>query len=158
MAPENPHLKDILELISDPEQLFSPYGIRSLSKEDPLYKTGENYWRSPIWYNINYLVLDALRYYATGENGSKLDESTRQLANETYTQLRINLVDNCLDNWSKTGYLFEQYDDVTGSGQRSKHFTGWTALVVSMMKMPPTLCILQKSYFTLYIVKENTVK
>ena len=139
MAPENPHLKDILELISDPEQLFSPYGIRSLSKEDPLYKTGENYWRSPIWYNINYLVLDALRYYATGENGSKLDESTRQLANETYTQLRINLVDNCLDNWSKTGYLFEQYDDVTGSGQRSKHFTGWTALVVSMMKMPPTL-------------------
>ena len=50
-------LGDILNIIDDPELLWSDYGLRSLSKSDEMYHTGEDYWRGPIWVNINYLVL-----------------------------------------------------------------------------------------------------
>lgn len=139
LQPGSEHIKPVVDLISDPEQLFSPYGIRSLSKSDALYKTGEDYWRSPVWYNINYLILEALSHYGSGERGALLEADTRVLVNETYTQLRVNLVENAMKNWERTGYVFEQYNDVTGEGQGAKHFTGWTALIVSMMKMPQSL-------------------
>jgi mannosyl-oligosaccharide glucosidase len=60
IGPDSPRLKPILDLIRDPEELWSDYGIRSLSKKDPFYGTAENYWRSPIWMNINHLVLKNL--------------------------------------------------------------------------------------------------
>lgn len=60
VGPDSPRLKPILDLIRDPEELWTDYGIRSLSKKDPFYGTAENYWRSPIWMNINYLVLKNL--------------------------------------------------------------------------------------------------
>lgn len=56
----NPHLKDILDLISDETELWSPHGIRSLSKKSELYGTEENYWRSPVWMNMNYLIVKEL--------------------------------------------------------------------------------------------------
>lgn len=46
-----------LDLLGDEEELFSPHGIRSLSKRSELYGTEENYWRSPVWMNINYLTV-----------------------------------------------------------------------------------------------------
>lgn len=60
LGPDSPRLKAVLDLISDPAELWSDYGIRSLSKKDKFYGTEENYWRSPIWMNINYLVLKNL--------------------------------------------------------------------------------------------------
>ena len=57
---DSPRLKDTLDLISDPEELWSEYGIRSLSLKDEFYGTDENYWRSPIWMNMNYLVVKNL--------------------------------------------------------------------------------------------------
>lgn len=60
VGPDSPRLKAILDLIGDPEELWSDYGIRSLSKKDEFYGTAENYWRSPIWVNINYLVFKNL--------------------------------------------------------------------------------------------------
>jgi mannosyl-oligosaccharide glucosidase len=45
----------------DPNHLWSPYGIRSLSKSHPLFGQGENYWRGPIWIQMNYLALAALK-------------------------------------------------------------------------------------------------
>jgi mannosyl-oligosaccharide glucosidase len=50
-----------LDLIADEEQLWSPHGIRSLSKQDEYYGTGENYWRSPIWMPMNYMVVKQLQ-------------------------------------------------------------------------------------------------
>lgn len=58
--PADPHLEHILDLISDPNEMRSPYGLRSLSKNDENYGTGENYWRSPIWVNINYMAIKNL--------------------------------------------------------------------------------------------------
>ena len=60
LDPEHPHLKDVLDLIADKEELWSPHGIRSLSKKDALYGTEENYWRSPVWMNMNYLIVSNL--------------------------------------------------------------------------------------------------
>ena len=60
MGPDHLYLGAILDLIRDPEELWSPYGIRSLSLKDEYYGTDENYWRGPIWININYMVLEQL--------------------------------------------------------------------------------------------------
>lgn len=60
VGPNSPRLKPILDLIRDPKELWSDYGIRSLSKKDEFYGTAENYWRSPVWINVNYLVLKNL--------------------------------------------------------------------------------------------------
>ena len=60
LPPDSPRLKHILDLIGDPEELWSDYGLRSLSKSDEFYETGENYWRSPIWMNMNYLAVKSL--------------------------------------------------------------------------------------------------
>ena len=53
-------LGDILNLLSDKDELWSDFGIRSLSKSDEFYGTGENYWRGPIWMPMNYLAITQL--------------------------------------------------------------------------------------------------
>ncbi|MFM7785680.1 MAG: MGH1-like glycoside hydrolase domain-containing protein, partial [Gammaproteobacteria bacterium] len=58
--PASSKLKAILDILSDKDQLWSPYGIRSLSKSNVYYGKGENYWRGPIWINMNYLSLGSL--------------------------------------------------------------------------------------------------
>lgn len=54
---DSKRLGHILDLIADEEHLWSDYGLRSLSKSDDLYHTGEDYWRGPIWLNMNYLAV-----------------------------------------------------------------------------------------------------
>ena len=60
LPPDSPHLGHILDLLRDPEHLWSPYGLRSLSASHPLFGQGENYWKGPIWIQMNYLALSAL--------------------------------------------------------------------------------------------------
>ncbi len=49
-----------LDLIGDADELWSEFGIRSLSKRSEFYGTDENYWRGPIWINMNYLIVQRL--------------------------------------------------------------------------------------------------
>lgn len=60
VASNSPRLGLILDLISDREELWSDYGLRSLSLKDEFYGTEENYWRSPVWMNINYMAVKSL--------------------------------------------------------------------------------------------------
>jgi mannosyl-oligosaccharide glucosidase len=53
----HPHLNAILNLMRDEKDLWTPFGLRSLSRSDKIYGTEENYWRGPIWININYLAI-----------------------------------------------------------------------------------------------------
>jgi mannosyl-oligosaccharide glucosidase len=148
LGPDSPRLKAVLDLIGDPEDLWSDYGIRSLSKQDEFYETDENYWRSPVWININYLVLKNL--YVSFLLSHKFPINTKDFlqdtaivsgphqkqARELYNTLRKNLVENVFREWEKTGFAWEQYNPDSGKGQRTQHFTGWTSMVVNMMSMP----------------------
>jgi mannosyl-oligosaccharide glucosidase len=40
------------------------------------------------------------------------------------------------ESWSSTGFAWEQYSPETSVGQRTQHFTGWTALVVKILALP----------------------
>ena len=60
LPPDSPHLGAILDLLRDPEHLWSPYGLRSLSASHPEFGQGENYWKGPIWIQMNYLALSSL--------------------------------------------------------------------------------------------------
>lgn len=57
---DSPKLGPVLALLGNPDELWSDYGIRSLSKSDEFYGTDENYWRGPIWMNMNYLAVREL--------------------------------------------------------------------------------------------------
>ncbi|XP_049848338.1 uncharacterized protein LOC126314408 [Schistocerca gregaria] len=78
-------LKRILNYVLDPDEFLSPFGIRSLSKfhelepfrwcdMDVKYTPGEaengmfggnSNWRGPIWFPINFLLIESIRNYYT---------------------------------------------------------------------------------------------
>ncbi|KAH9998556.1 glycoside hydrolase family 63 protein [Xylariaceae sp. FL0662B] len=129
LQPDDPKLGKLLDLVGDEEELFSPHGIRSLSKKSEFYGTDENYWRSPVWININYLAVVQLHNYALqpGPYAAK--------ARNLYSRLRKNLIETVYKSWEETGFAWEQYNPETGQGQRTQHFTGWTSLVVKIIAM-----------------------
>lgn len=120
-------LGPILDLIENREELWTPHGLASLSQSDPSFGTGENYWRGPIWININYLVLRTLRHNYMPVPGPHQDRATK-----IYKKLRQNIVDTVYSEYERTGFVWEQYA-VDGEGKRSHPFTGWTSLVVLIM-------------------------
>eukprot|EP00794_Sanderia_malayensis_P005748 gene5748-6451_t len=132
LDPSSDKLKRILEDMTRPELLWTKFGLRSLARNDPLYMKRNTehdppYWRGPIWMNMNYLAVSALHHYANVEGPN------RALSGEIYTQLRRNLISNVHNNYIQTGYIWEQYNDVTGKGQGCYPFTGWSALVTLIM-------------------------
>ncbi|KAH7084906.1 glycoside hydrolase [Paraphoma chrysanthemicola] len=130
IGPDHPHLPAILDLLRDSNHLWTDHGIRSLSPESKIYGVGDNHWRSPIWININYMIIEQLLHLA------KTPGPAQQRCREMYVELRSNVVHTVFSAWLQTGYVWEQYDPVGGHGQRTQHFTGWTALVVKVMNMP----------------------
>lgn len=149
VGPDHEHLGAVLDLIGSEEELWSPFGIRSLSLKDELYGTEENYWRSPVWMNMNYLIVKGLLVsliiclrnskppLTVLQNVAQTPASPQQeRARTLYTGLRKNLVNAVFRSWRDTGFAWEQYNPETGAGQRTQHFTGWTSLVVKIMEMP----------------------
>uniref|UniRef100_A0A7S3XS34 mannosyl-oligosaccharide glucosidase n=1 Tax=Heterosigma akashiwo TaxID=2829 RepID=A0A7S3XS34_HETAK len=132
LRPGDPRLGRLLALLRDENELWSPHGVRSLSKSDLFYGR-ENapgdapYWRGYIWINMNYLVLDGLHHYGA------VDGPYRERCRALYEELRENVMQTVLGSYERTGYFWEQYHDVTGQGLRSHPFTGWTALVLHIM-------------------------
>ncbi|XP_036342550.1 mannosyl-oligosaccharide glucosidase GCS1-like, partial [Rhagoletis pomonella] len=129
---DSEYLGRLLSNLRDPNVLWTNYGIRSLSKNSPLYMKRNTehdppYWRGPIWININYLAIRALHHYGT------IEGPYAALAREIYAELRENVVGNIFREYKRTGYLWEQYDDTTGHGKGCYPFTGWTSLVVLIM-------------------------
>ncbi|XP_039607741.1 mannosyl-oligosaccharide glucosidase [Polypterus senegalus] len=132
LQPDSPKLEHILKDIHDEQKLWTPFGLRSLSKSDPLYMKRNTehdapYWRGPIWININYLAIRALHYYAN------VDGPYKETAASLYQELRTNVVQNIYTQYTETGYVWEQYNDSSGKGQGSHPFTGWSALCVLIM-------------------------
>ena len=65
--------------------------------------------------------------------GSKARGPYQALAGEIYSKLRSNVIDNIVSEYWRTGYIWEHYNDVTGYGEGTHPFTGWSALVVAIM-------------------------
>lgn len=86
---DSPKLGAILDIIENENELWSPYGLRSLSASDEHFATGENYWRGPIWININYLTLQSLY-----KNYISVPGPHQERAQKIYTKLRDNVIRN----------------------------------------------------------------
>jgi mannosyl-oligosaccharide glucosidase len=140
VEPSDPHFGDFLDLISDEAELWTPFGIRSLSRKSAYYGKDENYWRGPIWININYLIIERLLEVCIKnslvESTVNAGEEHQQRACQLYASLRRNVVNTVFKSWEKTNFAWEQYNPDTGAGQRTQHFTGWTSLVAKIMAMP----------------------
>ena len=172
-------MKCLLRRMLDPNEFLSDYGVRSVSKyhkEHPyvLSARGEtrvvNYepaesqtgifggnsnWRGPVWFPINYLLIESLQqfhhYYGDDfkvecPTGSGQFMHLRQIADELSNRLiRLWIKDDRGERpfarASHPGvdgdgrYLFHEYFHAdNGAGLGASHQTGWTALVAKLIQ------------------------
>ncbi|MCI0455401.1 MAG: glucosidase [Gemmataceae bacterium] len=175
--PSRQRLERVLRYVLDENEFLSPYGIRSLSRvyQDHPYicRTGgveqcvqyvpgesntgmfggNSNWRGPIWFPVNYLLIEALERYhhfygatlrvecPTG-SGQWMDlqevacELNRRLARiflpEATGQRPCNGNDRRFaddPHWRDLVLFHEYFHAETGQGLGASHQTGWTALV-----------------------------
>ena len=179
LVPKNRLLK-ILNALVDEEEFLSKYGIRSLSKihktpyninidgqsfgvrYDPAESTsymfgGNSNWRGPIWFPLNYMIVEALREYHKYYGDTILVEAPlksgkmknlSEVADEISTRLS-NLFrkdkdgDRPVNIAHRKYYRDKKFEDLvlfyeyfhgeTGRGLGASHQTGWTGLVVNLM-------------------------
>ncbi|XP_058047980.1 mannosyl-oligosaccharide glucosidase isoform X1 [Ahaetulla prasina] len=132
LHPNSQQLGSLLADMKNEQKLWTPFGLRSLSRSSPFYlkRNTEHdppYWRGAIWINMNYLAVRALHHY------SQVEGPYQEEAAKLYHELRTNVIGNVLQQYLDSGYVWEQYNDSTGRGQGCYPFTGWSALVVLMM-------------------------
>lgn len=164
----------ILKYLFDEREFLSPFGIRSLSKhyqDNPytLHLDGEQHqikyvpgeadnriyggnsnWRGPIWFPINYLLIEALQkyhYYYGDQFKVEFPTGSGVFMNlwDISKQLSERLISLFLPNESgrrpifgDAGHdhllFFEFFNPETGKGLGASHQTGWTALVAKLIQ------------------------
>lgn len=127
---EAPEMHRYLDLLRDPQHIWSPFGLRSLSASSPLYNRKNTphdppYWRGAIWINMNYLVVRALRETYSFSNDPIIAKRSQELADA----LSNNIISTISSEYEQTGFVYENYGDANGEGKGCHPFTGWTALV-----------------------------
>jgi Mannosylglycerate hydrolase MGH1-like glycoside hydrolase domain len=175
-------LRRILKVMLDEREFLSPYGIRSISRfhrDDPyvLPVDGQEYrvnyepsesttglfggnsnWRGPIWFPINFLLVEALQkfHHYFGESytvecptGSGRMMTLSEVATEISQRLtRIFLNDQTGrrpvfggsalfqsdPNWHDLVPFHEYFHGDTGAAVGASHQTGWTALVAKLLQ------------------------
>jgi len=118
------------KMVAPDSGMLTDYGVRSLSINDPYYRLGDNYWTSPIWMNINYLIISALNKYSLD---TTVESELRAEMGTTYQALRQGAVDMISSEFERTGFIWEVYDDQEGLGRDNHPFTGWSALYTNLM-------------------------
>ena len=174
-------LEALLKALLDEQEFLSPYGIRSVSKKHEKayevtiagqtfslkYEPGESTnrifggnsnWRGPIWFPMNYLIIESLRaYYNYFKDTLKVELPTgsnhylnlKEVADELNTRLlKIYKPDS---NGNRAAYgrfkdfylrpenkdllLFHEYfHGETGMGLGASHQTGWTGLLATLLQ------------------------
>lgn len=180
--PTRERLVRILNYLLDEKEFLSPYGIRSLSRvygDDPYvfrlaggeyrveYVPGESTtglfggnsnWRGPVWFPVNYLLIEALeRYHHFYGNSLQVECPTGsgRMMNlgEVATEISRRLASIFLpagENgrpchggathyyedpyWRDLVLFYEYFHGETGRGVGASHQTGWTTLVVNLLK------------------------
>ena len=186
--PSRERLLRVLRYLLDEHEFLSPYGIRSLSRyhkfhpyvspltgaeqrvtyvpgeSDSSMFGGNSNWRGPIWFPINYLLIEALERYhhfygdelqVECPTGSGRKMTLDKVACEISRRLRsIFLPDekgwrpwhgeqsHYRDDphWRDLNLFFEYFHGDTGQGLGASHQTGWTALVTRLLAEPDVAC------------------
>ena len=124
-SPTNDYLDYSLQFMMDSRYpMLSNYGVRSLSIQDEYYRKSQNYWTSPVWMNINYLILRKVKVFK---------EQGNPYALAIYLKTKESLTSNVLDKYKTTGFIWEVYDDQDGTGLYNHPFTGWSSLIVPII-------------------------
>ncbi len=179
--PSRERLERVLKYLLDENEFLSPYGIRSVSKfhrdhpyifqaDGQEYRVeyvpgesdsglfgGNSNWRGPIWFPVNFLLVEALeRYHHFYGDTLKVECPTGsgrmmhlgEVARELSQRLtRIFLPDatgarpchggdrRYADDkhWRDLVLFHEYFHGETGRGVGASHQTGWTALVVRLL-------------------------
>lgn len=180
--PSKHRLKRVLEYLFDEDEFLSPYGIRSLSKyhkdhpyvlnfggeehkvgyvpsESTSYLFGGNSnWRGPIWFPVNFMLLEALEKYHHFYGDSLTVELPRGSGNlvtldkaaDDIAKRLINIflpdengnrpVHGQHADWYRDEHFrnlvlfYEYFDGDTGRGVGASHQTGWTGLVAKLLE------------------------
>jgi hypothetical protein len=176
--PTKEQLIRVLRYVLDEEEFLSPYGIRSISKyhashpfvfsaggqeyrvnyqpeeSDTGLFGGNSNWRGPIWFPINYLMIETLEiYYLFWGDELKIECPTGsgqmmtliEVAHELGRRLGSIFLRDANGrrpchgddqryatdpNWKDLALFYEYFHGDTGRGLGANHQTGWTATVV----------------------------
>ncbi|MGZ4812853.1 MAG: MGH1-like glycoside hydrolase domain-containing protein [Terriglobales bacterium] len=180
--PSRQRLERVLQYLFDESEFLSPYGIRALSaahrdkpcvlhacngdlraEYSPAESTtsvfgGNSNWRGPVWFPVNYLLVEALQryHYFYGDSltvevpiGSGRRMNLAQAASEVAHRLiQLFLPDRygqrpchggqeqyATDpHWRDLILFSEYFHGDNGRGCGASHQTGWTALVVRLLQ------------------------
>jgi hypothetical protein len=174
-------LRILLQRMLDENEFLSPHGLRSLSRrhlDHPLelqvdgetlrldYEPGESTsglfggnsnWRGPVWFPVNFLLVEALRrYHAFLGDGFTVEHPTGSGMQRTLAQVADDISDRLVglfrrgpdgsrpvfgpyqrlqqDPGFRDNLLFHEYfHGDTGMGLGASHQTGWTGLVAELL-------------------------
>jgi hypothetical protein len=181
-VPTKERLCRILRYLLDENEFLSPFGIRSLSKihlaspyifnaDGHQYRVdyvpgegnthlfgGNSNWRGPVWFPINYLLVEALERYSHfyGDKlkvecptGSGVLKNLQQVANELAHRLTLLFLPDSQGrrpchgqdlryasdpHWNELILFYEYFHGETGRGCGANHQTGWTGIVARLMR------------------------
>jgi len=174
-------MKKVISYMVDESEFLSDYGIRALSKfhknnpyefhvGDEVFRVsyqpgesdsylfgGNSNWRGPIWFPVNYMLIESLwKYSAYYDDDFKIEYPTgsgkevtlEQLADEiskrlikifqkdtngnrpVYSRCETQQKDS---NFSEHILFYEYFHGDTGAGIGASHQTGWTGLVADLI-------------------------
>jgi hypothetical protein len=175
-------LVSVLRYMLDEDEFLSPYGIRSLSKVHQAHPYslsfggetftinyqpaesqsgmfgGNSNWRGPVWFPINYLIIESLykfhHYYGDAlkvecPTGSGNEMTLAEVADELSRRLvRLFLRDEqgrrpvyggaeilqYDPHWRDYVLFYEYFHGDNGAGLGASHQTGWTGLVAQLIQ------------------------
>lgn len=180
--PSQERLERMLRYLLDENEFLSPHGIRSLSRvhldhpfvlhaddQDHCVEYtpaesksgmfgGNSNWRGPIWFPVNYLVIEALERYhhfygddvrVECPTGSGHQMNLLEVSKELRRRLEKLFVPDhdsgrraCHGNdqryandphWRDLPLFYEYFHGDTGRGVGASHQTGWTALISTIL-------------------------
>ncbi|HYO08711.1 MAG TPA: hypothetical protein VER17_07030 [Tepidisphaeraceae bacterium] len=181
-VPSRDKLVRVLKYVLDEKEFLSPFGLRSMSRHhldhpcsirgdgqtfEAHYAPGESdtelfggnsNWRGPVWFPLNYLLIEALERYHHyyGDDlkvelpaGSGNMATLREVAQELSRRLaRLFLRDpktqfrpsddarpfRLRADWREHVLFHEFFHGDTGRGLGATHQTGWTALIIRLLE------------------------
>lgn len=167
----------LLARMFDEGEFLSPHGIRSLSaayrtpltvdvdgadfsvgyvpaESDSALFGGNSNWRGPVWFPINFLLVDALATYAEADPSVRMAYPTGSGEQHDLGEITADLMDRMVrlfrpgasgrrpgtPRWYPSGPLWDTHPTFSeyfhgddGSGLGATHQTGWTALVAYLI-------------------------